>query len=196
MYDGDQEQNDETVPDYLQTTNSSLDIVMANQRLPLDALRQMALLKHKIAEGTMEKERWNVYLKLGLGQWETQESRRVTVSTIDRQYWPVKVKLAAVATSNRSSNDTHEHDIDQRLETLTTTLEHHRMVYRERQQSLIDFTDDTEQAIDAFVQHYGVPLLRAQQNYRIPLVEYEYDVELLEREFLRMQPTEYQVSER
>ena len=157
----------------------------------------MALLKHKIAEGTMEKERWNVYLKLGLGQWETQESRSATVSTIDRQYWPVEVKLAAVTISNRSSNDTHEqHVIDQRLETLTTTLEHHRMAYREKQQSLIDFTDDTERAIDAFVQHYGVPLLHAQQKHRIALVEYEYDVELLEREFLRMQPTEYQVSER
>ena len=43
-------------------------------------------------------------------------------------------------------------------------------------------------------EHYGDPLLRAQLKHRIAVVEYEYDVELLEREFRRMQPTEYHVS--
>ena len=195
---GNQEQQDKTIPGYLQTTNTSFDDFMANDRLPLDDLRQMALLKHKIAESTTEKDLWNIYLKLGLGQWETPESRRTTATAIDRRYWPLEVKTAAAATSSSSSQSTqdrYEHSVHQRLDALTATVERDQMEYRERQKSGVHVTDETERAIEAFVQHYGMPLLRAQVNRGIALVEYEYEVDLLEREFRRLQPTEYQVSE-
>jgi hypothetical protein len=200
VVEDDHEPTDKTLPGYLQTTHPSLAVFMANDPLSLDDLRQMALLKHNMTSNTMEQDLWNIYLKLGLGQWETQESRRTAASMNDRRYWPLEVKTAYLATSNNASShstqDKYERTVQQRLDALSTTMQHHHMEYHERRQRWIQLTDDnTERAIEAFVQHYGVPLLRAQLNHRIALVEYQYDVELLEREFLRLQPTEYHVSE-
>ena len=79
------------IPEYLQPTNNAFDKIMKDHILnsattiTVEDLRQLAILKHKIAITKLDKDLWTVYFKSGTGQWETLESKKTNV---DRRLWP------------------------------------------------------------------------------------------------------------
>ena len=56
-----------------------------------------------------------------------------------------------------------------------------------------DYNDDIEKAIETLIEQHCSQPLRMKLNGGIVLLEYNYNTQILEREYLQHKPTEYQV---
>jgi hypothetical protein len=194
---------EEQLPEYLQETNESFNKIMLDNvinsttTITIEDLRQLAILKHKIAVVSMDKERWTVYLKSGTGQWETAESRKTNV---DRRVWPECVKTIMLSglwvTTNGDEaykQNLCEEIVSERLRDIKETIAQYQREFGVKKDRLLGFTDEMEQVIDTFIGQYSIQSLKMKHNYKIAILQYDYDAELLEREYLRLKLTKSQV---
>jgi len=79
------------------------------------------------------------------------------------------------------------------LEELNSIIEQYQNEFNKKKKDLIGYTDDMDKKMEAFVQQNGIRPLQMKLDYQIAILEYDYDAEILEREYLRYNPTEYQV---
>ena len=198
----DSENEEEQIPEYLQATNKSFDKIMIDNvinstiTITVEDLRQLAILKHKIAIISMDKELWTVYFKSGTGQWETSESRKTNA---DRRLWPEYVKTIMLSKLDTSNTDeAHKQNLCEeiayeRLQQIKETIAHYEIEFDEKKNCLLGFTDEMEKVIETFIRQYGIQSFQMKHNYKIAILQYDYDAEILEREYLRFKPTKNQV---
>ena len=87
-----------------------------------------------------------------------------------------------------------ENIVHEGLQDIDKTIEQYQFDFVEKKKCLIGFTDEMEQAIETFIEQYGdIQSFRMKGNYKIAIFEYDYDAELLEREYRRLQPIQYEV---
>ncbi|CAF3103602.1 unnamed protein product, partial [Rotaria sp. Silwood2] len=67
------------------------------------------------------------------------------------------------------------------------------MEYHEKKNDVMNFTDDIEQLIEIFVQQYSIVPFEMKLNYKIKILQYNYDDQLLERTYLQLNPTDDQI---
>jgi hypothetical protein len=165
----------------------------------MEDLRQLAILKHKIADINFQKQLWEIYLKSGTGQWETQESSQTSV---DRRLWPMHVKKLVPSRINvidrNQANDEQkicETIVNEQLEAFNKAIEQYQNEFDRKKNSFMYSIIHAQivETIETFVQQHGIRPLQMKFNHTVTLLECNYDAEILEREFLRLQPTEYQV---
>ena len=197
----DKRNKKDQIPEYLQPTNNAFDKIMKDHiinsatTITVEDLRQLAILKHKIAITKLDKDLWTVYFKSGTGQWETLESK---TTNVDRRLWPEQIKkLMPPSTQTTIVIDEQnicENIVHEGLQDIDKTIEQYQFDFVEKKKCLIGFTDEMEQAIETFIEQYGdIQSFRMKGNYKITILEYDYDAELLEREYRRLQPTQYEV---
>ncbi|CAF1249427.1 unnamed protein product [Adineta ricciae] len=200
----DLEINANSIPSYLQSTDPLFntymhDYMLMNQTASLgipitvEDLRQLAILKHMIAVLQIRHKLWTVYLKLGTGQLETEESRK---TTIDRCLWPVEVKERCVSLTHWNGTDAqqrYEKFTRKFLDELKELSEQYQDKYDVRKSSYsVVFTEELEKAIDKFVYQHGIRSQQMKLDYKIEILTYDYDAQILERKYQQCQPTEYQ----
>ena len=198
------EKKDE-IPAYLQTNNKYFDKIMTDHfmnsvsTINMEDLRQLAILKHKIVHNTLRKKLWKIYLKSVTGQWETQTSSKTSV---DRRIWPMEVKKKMPQKKSNTTNISEERDqqkicetiVHEYLEELNSTIEQYQNEFDKKKNYLMNYIDDDiEKLIETFIQQHGIPSLQMKLNYKITTFEYDYDAEILDREYLRLKPTQDQV---
>ncbi|CAF1346300.1 unnamed protein product [Rotaria sordida] len=197
-----EKKEDHQMSDYFERLNDMFDKIMMNHMiknriiLSIDDLRQLAILKHRIAMIELDKKLWMFYLKLGTGQCTTSENNKTKV---DRNIWPMAVKKLCPPTPNtvpinkeQNKQNSYEMTVHQHLEELNEKLELYFMEYYEKKNDLINFTDEMEQIIETFVYQYSIVPFEMKLNYNIKTLEYNYDDQLLENEYLQQKPTENQ----
>ncbi|CAF4090289.1 unnamed protein product [Rotaria sordida] len=150
-----------------------------------------------IAMIELDKKLWMFYLKLGTGQCATSESSKTKVN---RNMWPMAVKKLCSPTPNtvpinkeQNKQNSYEMAVHQHLEELNEKLEIYFMEYYEKKNDLMNFTDEIEQAIETFVYQHSIVPFEMKLNYEIKILEYNYDDQLLEHEYLLQKPTENQI---
>ena len=189
----------EPIPEFLQRNNALFDQMITRHTMsnttsiPLEDLRQLAILKHKIAIANTENETWKFYLKLGIGQWQTLESVRTNV---DRCFWAMPVKTAASALLISTCMDTHklyEYTANEYLAKLDRSIEQYRTEVVHIKDSLMNLPAGLEKAIDRFVQYHAIEPLHIKVNDKRAMLECDYHAQLLEREYQRLHPTDDQV---
>ena len=172
-------------------------IINRASTIDLEDLRQLAILKHRIAASNLQKKLWTMYLKAGTGQWTTQVSEK---STVDRCFWTEQVRNITrslvftekiIETTQQETTD--EVTVRQYLEDFNRTIIQDQMALDKMKATLVDFTDEMEKILDTFVEQHGIRLLRLKLNYDIAMLEYDYDTQILERQYLELEPTEVQV---
>jgi hypothetical protein len=67
---------------------------------------------------------------------------------------------------------------------------------KQQQQHLIPWTIILEEAIQTFIDQYGLAPLRMKCESRIAILMYQYDDEIFQRQYEQRQPTDYQVKDR
>ncbi|CAF3228087.1 unnamed protein product [Rotaria sp. Silwood2] len=191
------------MPEYFERLNDMFDKIMTHHiiqhriTISIDDLRQLTISKHRIAMIELDKKLWTFYLKLGTGQCETVESNKTKVN----QYmWPMFVKTFHSFTSNirskhekMSEEKLYETIVREHLENLDEKIEFYLMEYHEKKNDVMNFTDDIEQLIETFVQQYSIVPFEMKLNYKIKILQYNYDDQLLERTYLQLNPTEDQI---
>ncbi|CAF2260260.1 unnamed protein product [Rotaria magnacalcarata] len=165
--------------------------------MSMEDIRTLMILKHRISTSHMEKKQWMIYLKSGTGQWTTKESIKTNV---DRRVWPLQVKR--LITEKMATLDTYEiHDehalgemiVNQRLQELNQKIEEYAMIFNTMKTVCFGWTETMDEIIDTFVQQHSIVPFASKLNYKLTLWEYDYDDQLLQREYFRYQPTEYQI---
>lgn len=186
------DQYEEPLPTYLQITNTLLDQI--NIRINTKDLQELLRLKHRIAVLQLDEELWNAFKKFGTGQWITTISERTITTAVDRRVWFDEVKKKCIESIN-SRQKLWETTIDEYLVQLNNDIEHYRHEFEQKQMQLqLDGTEiHIEEHIDAFIAQHGMPVLRDEFNYKINLFEYDYDIELLQREYIQEKASADQV---
>ncbi|CAF4086121.1 unnamed protein product [Rotaria sordida] len=201
--DDEEKQEKHLISDYDERLNDLFDKIMMEQlskittTLSIDNLRELAILKHHIAKIDLQKKLWNIYLKSGTGQWETSESMKTNV---DRCIWPIPIQNMIISRLNKSdtseSNDEQFHGkkiVIEHLQVLNDKLVHKHTVYNEKKQESIGLTDELEKSVENFVKQYSLVSYEMKLNYEMKILAYDYDDQLLERTYLQLNPTKYQI---
>jgi hypothetical protein len=205
------ENQNNNLPDYLQSTNPFFEQLfigylmntIAPTNIEAEYLRQLAILKHKIADIYFQKQLWNIYLQSGTGQWniDKESSCFSCTSVIDRRIWPMHVKKMIPSSHDKHSLD-DEHQLCEKIvyryiDKLNTTMEQYQTEIDQKKKSLLESTnhDDTLQKIDVFVRQHGVRPLQMKFKHRITTLKCNYEGELLKRAFVQLQPTDDQVEQ-
>ncbi|CAF4217810.1 unnamed protein product, partial [Adineta steineri] len=203
LLEEEDEDEDEKIPTYLQSTNPFLNKFMTDDiinrmstTITIEDLRQLAILKHKISMIRIRQQLWTIYLKSGMGQWKTDESHRTNV---DRRIWPDEVRtIMLVKLKNNNNNNNQDEQklceeiVYDYLERFTQAMNYYCEEFTIRKNSLIGFTDEIEKIIETFVQQHGIRSGQMKLNYKTTLLKYGYDDQILQREYLRTNPTQYQ----
>ncbi|CAF2844990.1 unnamed protein product [Rotaria sp. Silwood2] len=190
------------IHDYCQTLNNIFDKIIIDHvkenitHMSIEDVRQLAILKHKIVMTELNIKLWTLYLKSGTGQWETLESVNTNV---DQRVWPMAIRkmFASPSTTidtnqNNDQQKLYETIVSQHLEQLNQQIEIYLMEYHDKKSSFIGLTDCMEKDIETFVQQHSLVPFKLKLNYKMTILEYDYNDELLEREYLRQNPTDYQ----
>lgn len=205
--DTHEQYDEEQIPSYLQTTNKTFRQFLLNNKLALmeHDIQQLAILRHKMVMVNFDKTLWNIYFKSSTGQWQTGENHKVK-NVHNRRLWPVEVKKMLASKLNKPMIDVneattedqqmYEHLIQEHLQKIDRTLEKYQHEYQERkrQEKLINLTNQIDQAIELFIQQQPtIRCLQVKLNFKILLLQYAYDIQLLEYQYMQLQPTEKQV---
>ncbi|CAF1049326.1 unnamed protein product [Rotaria sordida] len=202
--DQDQHVDDDQLSDYFEVIEDMFEqemqpyLTKLTNQITLDDLRDLAILKHRIAKIDLEKKLWLIYLQFGRGERMTTERMKLNV---DRRLWPavVKKKFHSAASNANDSNtgeseqQVYERKVHQYIEDLFEKIEFYSMEYHEKKTQFIGFTNEMEQAIETFIQHYSIVPFRLKFNYRIAILEFNYDDQLLEQAYLQLKPTKNQI---
>lgn len=173
----------ETLPDYLQINNE----LLAELTTVRIKVKELLLLKHKLVVLHIDEELWCAFEKFGAGQWETVTSKRTAV---DRRVWFDDVKkYKPIDVSVENQQKLYEITVQDRVAELKTRIQQYENEFKCK----LDTDNELESKIDAFIEQYGMPVLRAEFNYKIALFEYDYDIELLQRALIEQKPTAEQV---
>lgn len=162
----------------------------------MEDVRDLATIQHKIATARLHRELCFVYLKLGLGQWKTNET---ISSTVNRCMWTKLIKNLVsshhMTTDNKLLNEhVYEQCVQEQINILNRKILQYKKEYNEKKTtSQTQITIGIEQEIERFVQQFSVIAYETKFKHKMTLVQYEYDDELLLREFLQYNPTEEQV---
>ncbi|CAF1602325.1 unnamed protein product [Rotaria magnacalcarata] len=165
--------------------------------MSMEDIRTLMILKHRMATSHMEKRQWMIYLKSGTGQWTTKESVKTNV---DKRVWPLQVKkliTEKMATLNtyeiHNEHTLGEMIVNQHLQELNQKIEEYTMIFNTMKTVCFGWTETIDEIIDTFVQQHSIVPFALKLNYKLTLWEYDYDDQLLQREYFRYQPTEYQI---
>jgi hypothetical protein len=159
----------EQIAGYLQATNDIFDekmtchIMNNATTITMEDLRQFANLRHQIGVVNLDQELWSFYLKLGTGQWKTQESDKIKMM-VDRQFWPKQVKEMALSTKSNTidinkaaaaaideeKQKLFENFVHEYLHDLNKSSEQYQAEFNEKKNCCysIGFTDEIEKAMN------------------------------------------------
>ena len=88
----------------------------------------------------------------------------------------------------------YEHLMQERFQELTQQMDQYQQQLIEKKNQFVDFTLTMSNMIQNYVHQYGIYPIKLQRDLKIALLKYDYDAEIMERQFLQAKPTEYHVT--
>lgn len=200
----DENKQQEDISDYCERLNKLFDQIMMKHVIPvlttmsLEDLRDLAILKHKIQAVHLRQQLWNTYLKAGQGQYETPTTK---TTTVNRCVWSRSIRNNLSTKSNKSNlnevkDDTilcHQMALE-KLQDLYEMFQKYQCEYQTKKTGFIEYTEEIEAIINAFIGEYSLVPSQMKLDYKLTLFEYEYEDQILVREYFQQQPTKEQVS--
>ncbi|CAF4915828.1 unnamed protein product, partial [Rotaria socialis] len=161
----DIKQTSNQITSYLETMDEMFHHTMVNSMIPWSDLQAIIEYKHQIGVIQLDLKRWTRYFEAGIQQqiWSTEVKQLCTMKNIDEKQYEIYVQ--------------------QYLDELNQKLKH----FQEQ------FTDNSEYQLDEFIQNYRLVPYTMKSDYQLARFDYEYQDQLLERQFLQLQPTDEQI---
>ena len=195
----------ESIPIYLSLTNKTFSHFVRNllggiNSISIQDLQYIAFCIHRHNALHIQKQVTSVYLKSGTG---TLRDPGPELKPVDRRVWPTQVKaeMATRRQTNTTESDMHvedeqqayEHLVQERFQEITQQMDHYQQQLTQKKKQLVDFTLNMENMIRDYVHQKGIYPLKVQRDLKISLLQSDYDAEIMERQFLQENPTEYHV---
>lgn len=167
--------------------------------IDLNDLRELTMIKHKIATIRLDRELFHVYLQMGTGQWKTMENENVSID-IDRCIWPKIVQKTLlyqkrIDNISISQKEIYEKSLQEEIEKLNQLIYHSKKEYDilKQKMNFDNLNLDIEHKMEHFLQNYSLKPFQMKFNHKMTVLNYEYKDELLYREFLHYKLTDQQV---
>ncbi|CAF2084607.1 unnamed protein product [Rotaria magnacalcarata] len=213
IINGDDELSDDSneqnrIPTYVLMTNRRFlhmaqTITKAVSSIHINDIQQLAMLMHRIA--TVEIDRYMMKIYLHSVQGTLKESN-YTHMEINRRVWPIQVQ-SLMLTHRKSTTSTEIHIeeeeedeqmvceqlLHQHLQDMKEKIQDYEQQLNVKKHTLNDFTSNIEEIVQNYVQIYGIKPLILKRDLNVALLNYYYDSELLQRQYLHEQPNEYQI---
>lgn len=194
-HDDDDNEGQEELEDYLDQLDEiftkKITDHLANSNIinvDLESIRHLAILQHKMETARLHRGVCYAYLKLGAGEWKTNEH---ISSNVNRCFWPKNVTSISQKTLE---GHMYEKSVQQQIKRLDETILQYKQEYAdEKNTSAIPITTDLEQVIEQFVQQFSLIPYESRIQFKMTLLQHEYDNQLISREFLQYNPTNEQV---
>lgn len=180
------------IPEYLKRIDASLQNTiedlekMYNLWMNCEDIHAIAFCIHTIRATNLEKQVWNVYLRMGRAQWKPRNNQD---QMICESYWPSCVRARATIESK-----TNEQIIEEQLNEFDRIIEHYELKLKEKKHSLVFMNDTIERMIGDYVENHGIQSVRLKCNYRLNMLDYDFECEIIDRQFRRLEPNENQVN--
>lgn len=158
----------------------------------LEDFRQIAICIHHIKYNEILYSLWNIYLKSGLGELQSQDQ---SLYPLNPSVWPIPIKSSV---KNSVRQGINEHDaclvyVQNRLRELEKDIQQSQMNLKNQTKRLPNYSSSSiAQAIDEYVEN-KLSNLRGKVHHKIQLVHYDYKERILEEQYLQRNPTEAQV---
>ena len=195
----DEQTEQESIPAYLLPKNRMFHrlvekVNQAASSIDVESLRQVAILKHQIAALQISKQISLIYLQSGKGELKEPEAE---ITPVDRRVWPTQVKSAMLAAKSTTyEGDEHlacVHLVHQRVRQMEEKIQWCQRQVDEAKQSLFGLTPAMDEAIESFVREHGIRPLEMKRDLKIALLGHDYDAKIIERQYARENPNEYQI---
>ncbi|UJR29607.1 hypothetical protein I4U23_017155 [Adineta vaga] len=132
--------------------------------LPMETLRSIAILKHKLALVDLNQTLWTIYLQSGMGHLKVNQKQ--VESQTHLPLWPKEVKMRMVEEERLSTTSADMETVDLRaclsyvhkkLEQLQIQQTHYQGQLEHLKQTIHPhFTSEMEKTIDQFVEQHGI----------------------------------------
>lgn len=198
------------IPTYLLLDNQSfinmaINSIKSIKTITINDIQQVAFLKHRMVAVSIRKDITETYLRSVKGILNQHDC---DIVEIDRRVWPVEVESLmlthrkSTATTTTTETDMNQENVQMVCENLLQ--QHLKEIQEQTQQlekklndktnSLVGFSSMLNETIDHFVENYGSKPLKIKRDFKIAIIKYNYQTEILERKYLYENPNEYQVS--
>ncbi|CAF4207952.1 unnamed protein product [Rotaria magnacalcarata] len=185
-------------------------IIKTVRYITMNDIQQMALLMHQIATVQIDREIMKAYLHSVKGTLREAECHFIEV---DRRFWPMQVQSLMLTQHKLIMNDTDttsktatpmeidtedqqiacENLLNEHLQKMKRQIEYYEKELDEKQSTFIRFTSTIQETIEIHVQTYGIKALEMKRDLKLALINYDYDSEMLQREYFQEQPNNYQI---
>jgi hypothetical protein len=173
-----QQQQTNQITTYLETMDDMFHRTMFhdNGRPLPNNLQNLIHCQHGIGVAQLHLKRWTRYREAGVQQqiWSSEVKKLFTMKEINEKQYEIYVEK-------------YINKINQKLE----ELQQQKNTLKEDSRQWV--TDIIEDKLNEFIETYRLLPSRMKSDYYLAQFEYDYQDQLLEREFLSLQPTEQQV---
>ncbi|CAF5122753.1 unnamed protein product, partial [Rotaria magnacalcarata] len=203
------------IPTYLLIQNKlfvhmARTIIKTVRYITMNDIQQMTLLMHQITTVQIDREIMKAYLHSVKGTLREAECHFIEVG---RRFWPMQVQSLMLTQHKLTMNDTDttsktttpmeidtedqqiacENLLNEYLQKMKRQIEYYEKELDEKQSTFIRFTSTIQETIEIHVQTYGIKALEMKRDLKLALINYDYDSEMLQREYFQEQPNNYQV---
>jgi hypothetical protein len=170
--DVQQQETNHQITSYLETMDEMFNRTLVHRDIiPPNNLQVLIDCKHQFELLQLHLKRWTRYYEVGVQQqiWSKEVIKLFTMKKIDEKQYEINVEK-------------YVNELNRKLEQL------------QQQMNSYDKEEDCLHLLDEFIQNYRILPSKMKSDCYLAQFEYDYQDQLLEREFLHLQPTEKQVN--
>jgi hypothetical protein len=210
--DNNDEKRIEWISTYLSHKNGTFDATLrpilnirGSSLINFEDLREYAIIIHQLKCIELDQLLWNKYLQCGTGELIQQKDiQSVLPKNFTKlphlKWWPKEIKLRMIQRNYTIGKEPDEVKYDECFNYVQCVLkkyEQQKIFYGNKFQTIYQrlknsLNENIENTIVNFVLQYGINLYRIRIERSIVSTEYEYKDQLLQMEFSREHPNNYQ----
>ncbi|CAF4469521.1 unnamed protein product [Rotaria socialis] len=159
------------ITSYLETMDEMFHHTMVNSMIPRSDLQAIIEYKHQMKVIQLNLQRWTRYYEVGVEEqlWSIEVKEKLSIKTSDEKQYAIYIQ--------------------QYLDELDQQFEHLQQQLNSDKKDLVPFTDHIEHQLDEFIQNYRLVPYTMKSDYQLARFDYEYQDQLLERQFLQIEFT-------
>ena len=183
---------EDNIPHYLSQESKSFEQLLEQASLKsnsIEELRQLAIRIYQISIIDLQKMLWTTYWKAGTGKLksnhQTNDDHHISPSL-----WPIEIQRMMKERINKTDDASCLAFVTEHLSALDKEINQYQSELMIQKNQWFNYI----QIIETFVRQ-GLEPIRMEIEHQIALVQYNYNDYVLELEYLRYNPTQYQVNE-
>ncbi|CAF1203482.1 unnamed protein product [Adineta steineri] len=185
---------------FIQMVNNVIEL---NKLMTINDIHDIAMLIYKKNALQIDRDITKAYFHAVQG---TLREPELELNPVKRSVLPRQVQSFMLAKSKTTTTSTTSFDVNDEQQIFICSelliervleIKEKISIYEEelddKKKSLVDFTTQMEDLISSYIQQYCIIPLEMKRKLKMTLLHYDFDTELLKRQYLQEKPNDYQL---